>query len=295
MSNFLHWFVAIISVGSFLGCVVLIWKTSRPRQGESAVGSTTGHKWDDDLEEYNNPMPRWWLYLFFITIIFGLAYMYYYPGLGNFEGSGKWSQEGQYKAEMAAAGEKYGKVFSQYAKTPVAALASNEKAMQSGKRLFLNHCATCHGSDAGGSTGFPSLKDNAWLYGNSPEAIRTSITNGRKGSMPALGAALGGAKGAEEMAHYVKSLSGGKHDAAMAATGKTKFGMCMGCHGANGKGNQALGAPDLTDNAWLYGGSINAIKTSIMNGRNGDMPAHADKLSKDKIHVLTAYILSLGK
>ena len=295
MSNFLHWFVTIISVGSFLGCVVLILLTSRRKAGEAKMGEVTGHKWDEDLEEYNNPLPRWWLWLFFITIIFGLLYMFLYPSLGNDKGTLKWTQAKQYNQEMAKAKEKYGKIFAAYAKQPIPALANNKDAMGSGRRLFLNNCAVCHGSDGGGAPSFPSLKDKDWLYGGEPATIKASIMNGRNGSMPPMGAAVGGDKGAEQVAHYVKSLSGDKHDAKLAAMGKTKFAVCAGCHGANGKGNHQLGAPNLTDKIWLYGGSIATIKQSIMKGRNGKMPAHKTLLGDDKIHLLAAYVYSLSK
>ncbi len=295
MSNFMHWFIIIISVGSFLGCLWLIWSTSKPRKGEAAQGEETGHTWDGDLAEYNNPLPRWWLWLFYITIVFGLGYMAFYPALGKFAGTGKWTQVKQYENEMQAADDKYGKLFKQYAAQPIPQLASNTAAMKTGQRLFINYCSTCHGSDAGGAIGFPSLKDRDWLYGSSPEAIKTSILDGRSGNMPPMAASLGGEQGVDEVAHYVMSLSGAPHDASKATAGKARFVVCAGCHGLEGKGNQAIGAPNLTDDIWLYRGSIGAVKKAIIEGRAGNMPGHREFLGEQKSHVIAAYIYSLSQ
>lgn len=294
MNNFLHWFVIVISIGSFLGCLWLIWWTSRPRPGESGMGEQTGHTWDGDLAELNNPLPRWWLWLFYITIVFGLAYMAYYPALGNFSGAGKWSQHLQYDEEMQQAKQKYAPLFNRYAQIPIPQLANDKQAMKSGQRLFINYCSTCHGSDAGGATGFPSLKDRDWLYGSSPEAIKTSILDGRTGNMPAMAAALGNEKVVDEVAHYVLSLSGSPHDTKKALAGKSAYAVCSGCHGIEGKGNQAIGAPNLSDDIWLYRGSIGAIKKAITEGRSGNMPAHRDFLGEQKIHLIAAYLFSLS-
>jgi cytochrome c oxidase cbb3-type subunit 3 len=291
MSNFLHWFIIVISVGSFLGCVWLIWWSSKPKPGEAAQGEVTGHTWDGDLAEYNNPLPRWWLWLFYITIVFGLVYFALYPSMGNYAGTKKWSQEKQYQEEMAKAEATYGPIFKKYAAMPIPALAKNEEAMKSGRRLFLNYCSVCHGSDAGGAVGFPSLKDNDWLYGGTPEAIKTSIMDGRKGNMPA---GMVSGEDVENVANYVMSLSGGPADKAKAEAGKAKFVVCAGCHGMEGKGMTAMGAPNLTDDIWLYGGSIGTIMKTIKEGRNGNMPAHGDFLGADKVHLLAAYVYSLS-
>lgn len=295
MSNFLHWFITIISVGSFLGCVWLIWWSSRPRHDEAPEGEVTGHTWDNgELAEYNNPLPRWWLWLFYITIIFGLVYFLIYPALGNYAGTSKWTQEGQYEEEMAKAEARYEPIFKAYAEQPIPELAKNAEAMKTGRRLFINYCSTCHGSDAGGAVGFPSLKDKDWLYGGEPENIQASILNGRTGNMPNLSAAIGGEAGVEELANYVLSLSGNAPDPAKAEAGKAKFAVCAGCHGMDGKGNTTIGAPNLTDDIWLYGGSLGAIKKTISQGRNGVMPAHQDFLGKEKVHLLAAYVYSLS-
>ncbi len=299
MSSFFSWFVIVLTVGNILACLWLIRWSSKRSPGEAAAGQVTGHTWDENLQEYNNPLPRWWLWLFYITIAFGLVYLVLYPGLGNFKGVLGWSQKEAYQGEMAAADAEYGKIFAAYAARPIPELAKDAKAMQGGQRLFLNYCAQCHGSDAGGGPGFPSLKDDAWLYGGSPEVIQTTILDGRQGNMPPMAAAIGGEQGVDEVANYVLSLSGQPHDAQLAEAGKPKFAVCAACHGMDGKGslangNPALGAPNLTDSAWLFGGSLGAIKKTITEGRSGKMPAHRDFLGEDKVHLLAAYVYSLS-
>ncbi len=294
-SQFWNWWVILLTLGNIAACWWLIRWTSKPQAGESASGEVTGHKWDETLEEYNNPLPRWWLWLFYITMVFGLAYFAIYPGLGTWKGTNNWTGESQYEEEIAAADAKYGPIFANFAKQDMAALVSNDDAMKAGQRLFLNYCATCHGSDARGTTGFPNLADNDWLYGGDPATIKTSILQGRTGAMPSWQAALGD-QGVDEAAEYVLSLSGRSQDAAKASAGKTRYDMmCMACHGPDGKGMQALGAPNLTDNIWLYGGSPGKVRESIANGRSGRMPAHADFLGEDKAHVLAAYVYSLSQ
>jgi len=295
MSSFWSNYIIILTVLNIVGCFWLIKWASKKRAGDASEGDVTGHVWDGNLEELNNPMPRWWLWMFYISLVFSIVYLYLYPGLGNFEGSLGWSQIGEYEEEVADANKKYGPLFAKYAATPITELAKDKKANAMGQRLFLTYCSTCHGSDAKGARGFPNLTDKDWLYGNTPEAIKTSILNGRSGIMPAMGAALGGDAGVDEVATYVASLSGRTTDAAKTKAGKAKFEMmCAACHQASGKGNPALGAADLTDNIWLYGGSLGVIKKTIVEGRNGQMPAHKNFLGEDKSHLLAAYIYSLS-
>jgi len=294
MSTALSWFVIIFTLANIIGCYVLIRLTSRRKEGEAAEGSVTGHTWDGDLQEYNNPLPMWWLWLFYITIVFGIFYLVIYPGLGNYKGAIGWTQLEEYQAEIQAADKNYGPIFAAYSQKSIPDLGKDHKAMQAGQRLFLTYCAACHGSDAGGATGFPNLRDSDWLYGGSPEAIKTSILNGRNGVMPPMGAALGN-EGVEEVAAYVLSLSGRSSDSALAAKGKTRFEtICAACHQADGTGNQALGAVNLTDNVWLHGRSVGAIKKTIVKGRTGIMPPHKEFLGEDKAHLLAAYIYSLS-
>jgi cytochrome c oxidase cbb3-type subunit 3 len=296
MSNFWSWWIIGWVTLNIAGMVWLIRWTSKPHPGEAAQGdNTTGHTWDGDLQEYNNPLPRWWLWMFYITIVFAVLYLALYPGLGRVTGVLSWSKEGQWQKEMAVAKERYRPIFEKYARMDFNTLTQDPEGNKVGKRLYLTYCALCHGSDAQGARGFPNLADSDWLYGGTPEAIKASILNGRSGNMPPLGAAVGGEQGIDEVAHYVLSLSGRDHDATKAQAGKAKFVVCMGCHGPDGKGNQALGAPNLTDNVWLYGGSLGVIKQTIAQGRNGRMPAQGKFLGEDKVHVVAAYVYGLSQ
>lgn len=294
MSNAWSWYIIILTLANVFACIWLIRWTSKPVVGESKTGEVTGHTWDDNLQEFNNPLPRWWLWMFYLTIVFGLVYFALYPALGNFKGVLGWTQTQEYDQEVAQADAAYGPIFAGYAKTDAAALTKNADAMRAGQRLFLNYCATCHGSDAGGAKGFPSLRDNDWLYGGSPAMIEASILDGRQGVMPPMGAALG-EQGVEEVTAYVMSLSGRKSDDALVNAGKAKFEtMCAACHMQDGKGNAAIGAPNLTDNVWLYGRAASTIKKSIRDGRSGVMPSHRAFLGEDKSHLLAAYVYSLS-
>jgi len=296
-SSFWDWYIGIATIVSIIGCGVFLKMQSVKRVAAEHAGGTTettGHTWDEDLGEYNNPLPRWWAWLFYLTIVFAIGYVVLYPGLGSWRGTLGWTQIGQLEDEQKRADALYGPLFERFAAQDVKALAADPQALAVGQRLFLNHCAQCHASDGGGSRGFPSLTDRDWLWGGTPEAIKASIAEGRNGIMPPFGPALG-EQGAKDTAHYVMSLSGMAHDSIRAARGKAGFAAnCVACHGAEGKGNQALGAPDLTDKVWLYGAGEPVIIETITNGRNNQMPAHKDILTPAKIHLLTAYVMSLS-
>jgi cytochrome c oxidase cbb3-type subunit III len=254
---------------------------------------TTGHVYDG-IEEYDNPLPKWWFQMFVGTIIFAIIYLALYPGLGTWKGLLGWTSHNQLEREQQKAQESYGEIFAKYAAMPVEEVAQDPRALKMGLRIFANNCAVCHGVDAGGSYGFPSLIDNDWLYGGSPAQIKQTITYGRNGNMPAWGPILGEEK-VSAAAEYVMSLSGMEHDASLVASGKQVFDMnCAACHGADAKGNIALGAPNLTDDIWLYEGDAKGIRHSIREGRANVMPAQHDKLREDKIHLLTAYVYSLS-
>ena len=294
MNSGWHWFVIIASIVNLLACWWLIYWTVKSPIGKDATGNTTGHKWDCDLEELNNPMPRWWLMLFHLTIVFALIYLVLYPGLGNFKGMLGWTQLQQYDEQVAQAQAMQASLFSSLEGLDTADLASNEAAMDSASRLFANNCATCHGSDGRGAPGFPNLTDSEWLYGRDINAIETTITNGRSGMMMAWAGILG-EDGVAEVVAYVQQLSGQEHDAALASAGQARFNTsCVACHGAEGKGNPLLGAPDLTNDIWLYGGSVESLTQSVASGRNGVMPAHRGQLSEDRIRILAAYVTSLS-
>jgi cytochrome c oxidase cbb3-type subunit 3 len=290
-SAFWDFYIGIITLVSIVACGVLLWSQSVHK---SSGAETSGHVWDEDITEYNNPMPAWWMWLFWLTILFGFAYLALYPGLGSFKGTLGWTQVGQLAEENAAAQKAYGPLYEKFAALDVVALSKSPEALAVGQKLFLNNCAQCHASDGGGSRGFPNLTDKDWLWGGTPEAIKASITEGRSGVMPPLGAALG-EQGVKDVAHYVLSLSGQAHDSIRKSRGEPTFkSTCAACHGADGKGNQAMGAPNLTDRIWLHGSGEYAIAEQVARGRNNQMPAHKDILTPAKIHLLTAYVLSLS-
>lgn len=289
-------FIIVLTLGNILACVWLLWWTSQRRPDEKST-DTTGHVWDEDLVELNNPLPRWWLILFYATVVFSLGYLVLFPGLGNFSGVLNWTQETRYEAESARIEARKQEVFARFHGMEVPALAANEDARGIGSRLFANNCAVCHGSDGRGAPGFPNLADGDWQYGGKPAEIITSIAKGRKGVMPPFGNVLG-ERGVAEVAAYVYQLNGRDVDVAMqsmVATGKQKYARtCAACHGADGTGNTMMGAPNLANASWLYGGSFDAIKRSISTGRSGDMPAHERLLSDDEIRLIAAYVFGLS-
>ncbi|MXR38043.1 cytochrome-c oxidase, cbb3-type subunit III [Craterilacuibacter sinensis] len=295
MSNFWSTYITVIVVAGIIWVTFVLFTQSRQKVNKAGEAEdTTGHRWDDDLEEYNNPLPRWWMWMFYLTIAFGIGYLTLYPGLGNWKGLRGWTSVGQYKEEVAQAQAKYEPLYAKYRSMDVKAVAADPQAQEMGKRLFQTYCVQCHGSDARGAKGFPNLTDNDWLWGGSTEAIHTTIAGGRHGQMPPWGAAFGEEK-VKDTANYVLSLSGKKHDTARAARGKETFAtVCVACHGTDGKGNQAMGAPNLTDSTWLYGGTEKTIIQTITNGRQNQMPAWKDFLGDDKVHVLTAYVWGLS-
>jgi len=293
-SGFWDLYISIITVVSIIACAVFLSSQSR-KKVTADKGSTTGHTWDEDLAEYNNPLPGWWRWLFYITIAFGLTYLVLYPGLGSWRGTLGWSQVSQLEDELAKAELQYGPLYERFSKVPVPELAKNPEALAMGQKLFLNTCAQCHASDGGGSRGFPNLTDQDWLYGGTPEAIEASIANGRNGVMPPWGPALG-EEGVKNVAAYVVTLSGGASDSIRASKGREIFQTtCAACHGPDGHGNQALGAPNLSDKIWLHGGGEQAIADTVARGRTSQMPAHKGLLSPAKIHLLAAYVYSLSR
>ncbi len=285
-------FITVASLASMLACLVLLVVASRRKV--MADDNSTGHVWDDDLTELNNPLPRWWMLLFVITVFTGAAYVFLYPGLGSSEGQLGWTSEKEYRAEEAEAQKALSVLYAQYAAQPAEALARTPAAMGIGERLFINNCAACHGSDARGSKGFPNLTDSDWIYGGTPDVIEETITHGRRGQMPPMAAAVGNSEDVRNLAHYVLSLSGSANDSIKAHFGREKFMVCAGCHGAGGKGNPALGAPNLSDKVWLHGWGEEAIVAIVNNGKTNVMPAHEARLSRAQIHLLAAYVWSLS-
>ena len=298
MSDFVHSFwshyIAWITLAGILACVVLLWLTSRKKLSGSA-DNTTGHVWDEDLREMNNPLPLWWVGLFVITIVFALFYLTLYPGLGSSEGSLTWTSEKQYQQEVSQANADLAPLYARFDAMASEQVALDPQARHIGEHLFLNNCAQCHGSDARGTKGFPNLTDADWLYGGGPEQIRASITHGRQGNMPPMAAAVGSPEDVKNLAHHVLSLSGSPHDSLRAALGKGKFGACAACHGADAKGNQALGAPNLTDKVWLHGWGEEAIVAMVTQGKLNQMPGQEGRLTPSQIHVLSAYVWGLSQ
>jgi len=281
----------VITVVSIVACALFLKMQSVRRVVEPEL---TGHVWDENLQEYNNPMPRWWAWLFYLTILFAIGYLVLYPGLGSYKGTLGWTQVKQLEDETQRADAQFGPIFEKFAAQDIETLAKNPEALAIGQKLFLNYCSQCHASDAGGSAGFPNLTDISWLWGGSPEAIKTSITEGRLGVMPPWGTVLG-EQGVKDAAHYVMSLSRMAADSIRVARGKETYDkICVACHGPDAKGNPAMGAPDLTDKDWLHGGAEAQIIETIAKGRTDQMPAHKDILSPAKIHLLTAFVYSLS-
>ena len=286
--------VAVITLLNIAAVLVLLAVTSKRRGKTSGPVETTGHVWDDDLTELNTPLPRWWLWLFVITVIFGLVYLALYPGLGNFKGTKDWSEVKQYEAQSRQAEALLARAFKPYEAASVQQLEHDQAALKIGRNLFLNNCAGCHGSDARGAPGFPNLTDGDWLYGGAEDTVLESIRNGRAGVMPAWGSALG-SQGTEDVLAYVLSLSGRAVPAGDPATGKQKFEQtCVACHGPDARGNPQMGAPNLTDSTWLHGGSVAAVRETIEKGRHGEMPAHFERLGETRAKLVAAYVLSLN-
>lgn len=293
INNFWPMFITVIALGGIFGCALLLWWTSKIKV-VAGSDNTSGHIWDEDIREMNNPLPRWWVWMFIITIIFGLFYLTAYPGLGSYAGKLGWSEVNQYDKEVATANEALKPLYAKFAAMPVEALAKDKEAKAIGERIFMNNCAACHGSDARGSRGFPNLTDNDWIHGGSPEKIQETITGGRIGMMPPMAAAVGNEEDVKNVANYVLSLSGSKHDSARALLGKEKFVVCAACHGADGKGNQSIGALNLTDNIWLHGVGEAAIIKRVNEGKVNQMPAWGTKFTPEQIHVLTAYVWGMS-
>lgn len=292
-SEFWPIFIILLTLLGIFGCAWLLWKTGKIKVSASSDG-TSGHVWDEDIREMNNPLPRWWVWLFVITIVFSIVYLIAYPGLGRNEGTLGWTQKGQYENEVAEANEKLAPMYATFTAMSTEEAARDPKAMAIGERLFMNNCAQCHGSDARGTRGFPNLTDHDWLYGGTPEKINETITGGRMGMMPPMAAAVGDEEDVKNVAHYVLSLSGSQHEAQRALLGKEKFMMCAACHGADGTGNPMMGAPNLADNIWLHGAGEAAIIDRINHGKTNQMPAQGEKLTPAQIHILTAYVWGMS-
>jgi cytochrome c oxidase cbb3-type subunit 3 len=295
MSSGLSLYIILLTSANFIGVTWLFWRMRKRRIGDSAAGGdTTGHVWDGDLREYNNPLPRWWLWLFFATMLFAVIYLVLYPGMGSWQGTLGWTSAKQHAALQQSLEAEAQKVLAPFAGKSVEDLRHDPAALKVGRNLFNDNCILCHGSDAGGATGFPNLADKDWLWGGSAENVEATISNGRQAAMVAWKDVLG-EQGVEDVLAYVLTLSGRSVPAGDVAHGKEMFTTnCIACHGEAGTGNPLLGAPNLTDNTWLYGGSVAAVRESIAKGRLGQMPAQGERLGEQRVKLLAAYVLSLG-
>jgi cytochrome c oxidase cbb3-type subunit 3 len=285
------WIIVLTSI-TIVGIIWILFANRKREQ--PSTDKTTGHVYDG-IEELDNPLPAWWFYMFVITIVWAIGYLILYPGMGNFPGVLGWTQVGQHDREVAAADEKYRDMRDRYMALPVEEIAADPKVRKMGMRMFGNNCAQCHGADAKGSYGFPNLSDGDWLYGGTPDEIKASITNGRQGTMPGWGDIIGD-QGVTDVTAYVLSINGREADSAQAdAGGKVFQTYCVACHGADATGNPAMGAPNLANGIWLYGGNAEQISHSVRAGRDGVMPEHKNTLSEDKIHILAAYVYGLSQ
>ncbi len=301
MTSFWSWYVTLLSLGTIAALVWLLLATRKGQRPDSTE-ETVGHSYDG-IEEYDNPLPRWWFMLFVATVIFALGYLALYPGLGNWKGmlpgyEGGWTQVKEWQREVDKANELYGPLYAKFASMPVEEVAQDPQALKMGGRLFASNCSVCHGSDAKGAYGFPNLTDHDWLWGGEPETIKTTILGGRQAAMPAWRDVIG-EEGIRNVAGYVRSLSGRDTPEGISVDieqGQKIFAAnCVACHGPEGKGTQAMGAPNLTDNVWLYGSSFGQIQQTLRYGRNGRMPAQEANLGNDKVHLLAAYVYSLSQ
>jgi cytochrome c oxidase cbb3-type subunit 3 len=292
-SNFWALYVAGLTLVSILACLVLLVVTGK-MSPSTASDNTTGHVWDGDLREMNNPLPRWWSYMFVFTIVFSLIYLVLYPGLGAVQGTLGWSSAKLHADEVAKGNAETAPIYAKFTTMTPEELSKDPKAMAIGERLYSNNCAQCHASDARGNKGFPNLTDADWLHGGTPDKIKETIVGGRNGNMPPMAAAVGSPEDVKNVAQYVLSLSGSPHDAALAEKGKEKFVVCAACHGVDGKGMQAVGSANLTDNIWLHGFGEKTIIDMINNGMVNVMPAQASKLTEAQVHVVTGYIWGMS-
>lgn len=291
MSNFWSGYIIALTV-VFL--VLITWLLFATRKGQQVdqTTETTGHNYDG-IEEYDNPLPRWWFMLFIATLVFTVIYLILYPGMGKFPGVLGWTQVNQYEREVSRAEAQFAPIFANYSEMSIADVARDEEARRIGQRLFATNCSVCHGSDARGAFGFPNLTDNDWIWGGEPEQIMTTLRQGRQAAMPAWLAVIG-EEGVRNTAGYVRHLAGLESEGVDIEAGKQVFNTnCVACHGPDGKGNPLLGAPNLTDDVWLYGSSMLQVQHTIRAGRNGNMPAQAH-LGEDKLHMLAAYVYSLS-
>ncbi len=304
MTTFWSWYITILTVGTLLALLWLVFATRKSETQKGQTEQTMGHSFDG-IEEYDNPLPKWWFMLFVGTIIFAVVYLVLYPGLGNWKGilpgyDGGWTQVKQWQKEVDKAELQYGPIYAKFAAMPIAEVAKDPQALKMGGRLFANNCSICHGSDAKGAFGFPNLADSQWRWGGEPESIQTTLLAGRHAVMPAWGEVLGEAGVRNVSAYVLTEIAGRKLPEGSKVdieAGKAVFaGNCQACHGPQGLGTPAMGAPNLSvPAAFIYGTSLAQLQQTIRYGRQGVMPAQQAFLGNDKVHLLAAYVYSLSQ
>ena len=292
LGDFWHYYIAALTI---LGILFSLWVLKSQTTKKLAEGETAelmAPTWDGDLQELNNPLPRWWMWMFYGLILFAIVYLVLYPGVGKYAGTLNWTSYQEWKDDKTAVDAEFEKVMAPFLSQDIMAVAADPKAKEMGQNLYMTYCSQCHGSSGQGGKGFPNLTDSQWLFGGTPDDVKSSIANGRIAEMP--GGLAGDEQGAKEVANYVLAMGGKPHDAALAAVGKEKYAACAGCHGEDGKGMNAASFPNIVDDAWQYGGTVEAITESIVKGRKGGMPAQLEALGEAKVHLLTAYVWGLG-
>lgn len=293
MSSAWSWYLILGTVATLAACFWLVAWTNRQRASDAEIEESESHVWDEDVREHNNPLPMWWLWLFIGTVVWGVAYLVYYPGMGDYPGIGNWSQSGQYDAEIQVAEAKYGEMFAAYGSMAVEELVEDPAALAIGASLYQNYCSQCHGSTARGARGFPDLTDSVWQYGGAPAQIEHSILHGRTGVMPPLGVVIGSDEDIDDLVDFVLSMPDGVDGTLPGYANYMKH--CIACHGPTGDGMQVIGSPRLNDNVWLYGSSPSEIRKTIVKGRQGHMPANRDLIGTDRARILAAYVYSLSQ
>ncbi|MDH4548320.1 cytochrome-c oxidase, cbb3-type subunit III [Pseudomonas sp. BN607] len=303
MTTFWSTYICVLTIGSLIGLTWLLLAT-RKGQSNSSTDQTMGHSFDG-IEEYDNPLPKWWFWLFVGTLVFSVGYLILYPGLGNWKGilpgyENGWTGANEWQKEMDKADARFGPIFAKYAAMPVEEVAKDPQALKMGGRLFASNCSVCHGSDAKGAFGFPNLTDKDWRWGGEAETIKATIMGGRHGVMPAWAEVIGDQGVADVAAFVVSKLDGRTLPEGAKAdveNGQKIFAAnCVACHGPEGKGTPAMGAPNLTHpQAFIYGSSFAQLQQTIRYGRQGQMPAQAEIQGNDKVHLLAAYVYSLSQ
>lgn len=287
MSTTLSLVLAGVVLANILGCLWLLLGTSN--SSNDTEEHEDDHVWDEDIHELNNPMPRWWLGMFILSIVFALGYLVLYPGLGAWQGTLDWSGDKELQANLAVITDGRHQQLASLSAPALEQIANNPEAEAIGASVFSQYCVGCHGVNAQGAVGFPNLNDQDWLYGGDADTILSSITNGRSGGMPAFKSMMKSEE-IDTVAAYIQQWPTDPKPGAEQAGQKTYMTRCGFCHGQNGEGNPIMGAPNLRDNIWLYGGDRETLVKTITHGRSGQMPAHENLMSSEELRLVAAWV-----